>query len=189
MIAFQFGISQWFNRKINHFNNSLKIINNINKNVLSAIIEEKKFLKSHESEASSAVSSFLKKASNNIAKELTNANEYQINLLEEQIRQYETCFNNMYQVTKELDHAKANLIDDINKIHQSGLKNLDKINEEISIALSNVEEVSETIRQISEITKNTLLDAEGIVSALTQDLLLNENENLYKKILMKRFPV
>lgn len=185
VISVQFSLGRILNYKLKKYNQATQYLNQLNENLLNVIIQEKEFLKDHETQSAKAVVRYIDKLEQSIddlSKNFTKEKQKELSRLQTFIENYIKIFNEMVQTVQSLDTNVKNFKDNFFKINQEGSEVIEKVNEEIAIALTNVEDVSETIRQVSEITKNSLLLLDKILFALNQNLLINKDpENFIKK--------
>ncbi len=188
----QFVFDRFLENKLEDYEMAVIQLGKLNKNLLTAIIEEKNFSKDQGDGAYQKANQYLAKAREALfalEKGAVNLKGEKIAFLKEHLKKYRVTFEELLQQVQRLGAEDKRLTDGLFNMNKKAMNVLEKVNEEIAIALTNVEEVSETIRQLSEITKNTLIWTNRIVFVLSEDLFLRRDEKTYleqtKKIIFR----
>ncbi|MDM8535236.1 response regulator [Desulfobacterales bacterium HSG17] len=190
MVLIMFAINYYHDIKVAETSQSINDLNTANELILKAIIEEKKYLTEHEENESKEIISLFSKADQYIEKlknrSVSNIQDDLIKL-SSQIDEYQKTFKILTLNIKKLDDKTGHISELLYKFNKKTIAVLEKTKMDIGMAMMNVEEVDENIRNLSEIAMNTQLWMEQVNLIVNRNLFVKKNEKAFLKDMKKAF--
>ncbi len=190
MIGILFGINLYSNNKKSNFHQGMGQLNDSNNSLLSAIIEEKKYLMDHEESGIRGVGENLGRASRNITFLEANSlfNKEDIAALKVSLQKYQDTFNKLTGTIKKVDQVNSILNKAINSFNEKAILIVEKVDEAVASSFMEGEEIDSNLQPLSDITKTTIILVNKITLSLNQDLFLKNNTDNYLRNLEQIFP-
>ncbi|MBF0118404.1 MAG: HAMP domain-containing protein [Desulfobacterales bacterium] len=159
------------------FDTGINLLNEMNDNLLSAIIWEKKFLFEHKDENINSLREFLKTAFSNIDNlEKNNLfNLKDILILKEAIKKYENTFDSLANIIKKADSTNESINTSINNFNEKAVELVEKIDEYVSNSFATGETIDPVLQPLSDITRTCIFLFNKATLLLSQELFLKNN--------------
>ncbi|QTA80055.1 Two component system response regulator/histidine kinase, HAMP and GAF domains-containing [Desulfonema limicola] len=190
MVLIMFSINYYQDFRVAQAGQSINDLNTANELILRAIIEEKKYLSEHKEDKSRIIISLFTKAGQYIEKLKTHSLsniQYDLLQLSAQIDEYQKIFKNLTLNINNLDTKTGYINELLFNFNRKTIDILDKTKMDIGMAMMNVEDVDENIRNIAETAMNTKLWLEQINLIINKDLFIKKDEEGFKKDMKKAF--
>ena len=185
MTGILFGINWYSNYKKTAFGQGVTQINQINKNLLSAIIDEKKFLIDHTETSIRGVGSNLENANKSIS--LTEKKSFidkeDMSLLRISLQKYQTTFTGLTEIIGKANHVTGLLNQAINHVNEKSNLIVEKIDEAVANSFMEDEDIDPNLQSLSDVTRTAIFLINRVSLTLSQDLFLkNDIENYLKNL-------
>jgi len=180
----QFSLERLLHDGIVKRNRIIHDLNAANEVLLNAISDEKQFLRSHKETDAEKVAVNIRRANTMISKlgtESIHIDKKDIDAVQRLLKDYGNIFSELTAMIAVFDTEMGKLNHQLYSFHQQAVSVIKDARMEIGLAMINVEEVNEHVRNLAENAKNTILWVRQISLVLSQDLFLNEDEAAFSE--------
>jgi methyl-accepting chemotaxis protein WspA len=181
MAGLQFGVNRFIDERKSRHLQCVYELDRMSESLLNAIIEEKSFIKSHQESAADKTVEFVKRAGEYMASLRADSlvKTDKLTVLENLLTEYREAFGRLTQTTKEMDSVELDLGRSIMGFNEKSRQMVRKIGEYIGTAMSNVEEVDEHVRSLSDMARDITVLLNQISLLLKHDLFGQNDQERY----------
>ena len=189
MTGILFGINWYSNYKKTAFDQGVTQINQINKSLLSAIVDEKKFLLDHTETSIQGVGSNLENANKsiNLIEKDSFIDEEDMSSLKISLQKYQTTFTVLTEIIGKANHVTGVLTQAINHVNEKANLIVEKIDEAVANSFTEDEDIDPNLQSLSDITRTAVFLMNRVSLTLSQDLFLKNDIESYLKNLKQIF--
>ena len=169
--------------KIEAYGRGVHDLDNVGSTILTAIVAEKNYLKTHEKEAAAEVLAIINQAASKVAglHDHENFTAKEIKSLEGAVAAYKNAFQVDHELTGRVDMVRSQVDTDIREFISEAMKLIEKVDEAVANAFMEGESPDVTLQSLSDVTRTAIFLMNKITLSMNRDLFISNNPEKFIK--------